>query len=506
MTHQAESVGAWTGTRWSAWRWTWLLLAAVVLLSAGLWLIRGRSQPAAPVTGRGSTPRALPVVAEAATTGDMSVYLTGLGTVTALNTVTVRSRVDGQLIRRRVPRGSDRPRGRPAGRARSAALPGAAHAGRGSGGEGSSHAEGRAARSRSLPEPRDAGDSSRSSSSIRRGPPPIRPPARSRADQGQIDSARLNLTYARITAPITGRVGLRLVDPGNIVHASRPERPRRHHAARPDRRAVHDSRGQPAAAAAADAGRPAADGGRLRSRFEDRSWRPGSLLTIDNQIDLSTGTVKLKATFPNPDNAPLPEPVRQCPPARRHDSRRRHRAERRDSAQPAIDLRLRRQARQHGGCAKRHGPPDRRRRHGHSSAASSPGERRRHRRRRQAAAGHEGADPHGQQRRPQPTGRRRHEPVRPVHPPPDRDVAADGGAAAGRRRRLPATAGLGAAGSGLPDDSGGDVLSGREPGRDGVGGHRAARASVRTGARPEADDVDQLRRGVGHHAAVRPRL
>ncbi len=41
-----------------------------------------------------------------------------------------------------------------------------------------------------------------------------------KADQAQIDAANLNLTYARITAPIPGRVGLRLVDPGNIVHAS----------------------------------------------------------------------------------------------------------------------------------------------------------------------------------------------------------------------------------------------------------------------------------------------
>src|SRR6185369_8248950 len=41
-----------------------------------------------------------------------------------------------------------------------------------------------------------------------------------KADQGQVDSANLNLTYTRITAPITGRLGLRLVDPGNIVHAS----------------------------------------------------------------------------------------------------------------------------------------------------------------------------------------------------------------------------------------------------------------------------------------------
>ena len=41
-----------------------------------------------------------------------------------------------------------------------------------------------------------------------------------KTDQGQIDSAKLNLVYCKITAPITGRVGLRLVDPGNIVHAT----------------------------------------------------------------------------------------------------------------------------------------------------------------------------------------------------------------------------------------------------------------------------------------------
>lgn len=41
-------------------------------------------------------------------------------------------------------------------------------------------------------------------------------------DQGQIDAARLQLTYSRIIAPVGGRVGLRQVDPGNIIHATRP--------------------------------------------------------------------------------------------------------------------------------------------------------------------------------------------------------------------------------------------------------------------------------------------
>ena len=71
--------------------------------------------------------------------------------------------------------------------------------------------------------------------------------------------------------------------------------------------------------------------------------------------------------------------------------------------------------------------------------------------------------------------------------------------------RLPAAADLGAAAGRLPDDPGVHVLSGREPGGDGLVGHRAARAPVRPDAGPEADVLDQLRRRFGDHAAVRPR-
>ncbi len=64
---------------------------------------------------------------------------------------------------------------------------------------------------------------------------------------GRSTRAKLNLTYSRITAPISGRVGLRLVDPGNIVHATDSERARRHHAAPAHHRHFHDSRRPPAA-------------------------------------------------------------------------------------------------------------------------------------------------------------------------------------------------------------------------------------------------------------------
>ena len=94
-------------------------------------------------------------------------------------------------------------------------------------------------------------------------------------------------------------------------------------------------------------------------------------------------------------------------------------------------------------------------------------------------------------------------PSRSVHPAAGRDVPADGGHPARGRRGLSPAAGLGVAAGGLPDDPGADVLSRRQPGRDGVVHHGAARAAVRPGARLEADDLDQFRRQLGHHAAIR---
>ena len=97
------------------------------------------------------------------------------------------------------------------------------------------------------------------------------------------------------------------------------------------------------------------------------------------------------------------------------------------------------------------------------------------------------------------------ESVAAVHSAAGRDLAADGGHPAGGHRGLPAAAGFGAAAGGLPDHPGADVLSRREPGGDGVVGHRAAGAPVRPGARPEADDLHQFLRQLAHHAAVRAR-
>ena len=126
-----------------------------------------------------------------------------------------------------------------------------------------------------------------------------------KSDQAQIDNAKLQLVYSRITAPITGRIGLRLVDPGNMVHAT-------------------DQNGlavitqlQPIAVIFSI---PEDDlpqvftkmraGQQLIVEAYDRNLQnklaTGTLLTIDNQIDPNTGTLKCKAVFPNEDNALFP--------------------------------------------------------------------------------------------------------------------------------------------------------------------------------------------------------
>jgi membrane fusion protein, multidrug efflux system len=124
-------------------------------------------------------------------------------------------------------------------------------------------------------------------------------------DQAAIHTARLNLTYARVTAPVSGRVGLRLVDMGNVVSASSTTG------------LVVITQVEPIAVVFTlpeDALRLVLPriraGATLAVDAFDRSGATrlasGSVLTVDNQIDQSTGTVRLKAVFDNHDHALFP--------------------------------------------------------------------------------------------------------------------------------------------------------------------------------------------------------
>jgi multidrug efflux system membrane fusion protein len=121
-----------------------------------------------------------------------------------------------------------------------------------------------------------------------------------RTDQAQIDNAKLQLIYCNITAPFTGRVGLRQVDPGNIVHAADTNpmliltqlQPIAVIFTLPEDQLQTVAKHMKASTLEVDA----------YSRDDQTKLATGKLETIDNQIDQTTGTAKLKAVFDNKDN------------------------------------------------------------------------------------------------------------------------------------------------------------------------------------------------------------
>jgi multidrug efflux system membrane fusion protein len=125
-----------------------------------------------------------------------------------------------------------------------------------------------------------------------------------KSDQATIDNAKLQLVYSKITSQMTGRVGLRLVDQGNIVHATDVNG------------LVVITQLQPIAVIfniaedSLPAVRKKMESGTLRIDAYDRGLNKklaqGHLLTIDNQIDQSTGTLRFKGEFANEDNSLFP--------------------------------------------------------------------------------------------------------------------------------------------------------------------------------------------------------
>ena len=190
--------------------------AVLAIAASGYWYWTQGPDPAH--AARPARP-AVPVSVATASRQDVPIYLTGLGTVQALFTVAIHAQVDGKLQEVLFTGRPARPQGRRAGQDRSAALPGRARSGQGQEGAGRSPADRRAEGSRTLQDAGGARISRPSRMSISSRPrstssrprsTPTRPPSRPR---------RPISTTPTIVAPSDGRMGVRMVDPGNIVHA-----------------------------------------------------------------------------------------------------------------------------------------------------------------------------------------------------------------------------------------------------------------------------------------------
>lgn len=273
------------------------LIALFLPISA--WAMGGNAR--GPAGQGGAAPTS--VAAAKAVTGDFPVYFQGLGTVTSLNTVTVRSRVDGELRALYFTEGRDVKAGDLLAeidpRPYQAQL---------------AQAEGQLLRNLALLKnarqdlrrykvllPQDSATPQQvdaAESAVRQYEAAVK------ADEGAIAAAKLQLEYCRITAPVSGRLGLKLVDLGNIVHAGDTTGIVVITQMNPISVLFTVTEGQLADVLAG------MKQGDLLVEAWDRTrtalLASGALQTVDNLIDTATGTVKLRALFDNPDGTLFP--------------------------------------------------------------------------------------------------------------------------------------------------------------------------------------------------------
>jgi membrane fusion protein, multidrug efflux system len=299
-SHDLRSSANQPPARKSRW-WIWALVIVIVI---GAYIYHQRQEAMASKASAAPAVRAVPIQSATAHTGDIGVFINALGTVTPVYTVTVTSRVQGEITHVYYREGQIVRKGDPLldidPRPYQAAL---------------AQAEGQLAHDQAVLN-KDKIDMDRYQLAFNRNAiakqllddqqqTVLQDEGTVKNDQGAVDNAKVNLIYCHIMSPIDGRVGLRLVDPGNIVQANSTTA------------LVVVTQLQPITVifSVAEDYLPQIQkelkaGHRLDVIAFDRDQQTkiasGSLLTLDNIIDTTTGTVKLKAIFPNSDDALFP--------------------------------------------------------------------------------------------------------------------------------------------------------------------------------------------------------
>lgn len=271
---------------------------AVIIVGAGAYALWGWFSPATQNARHARPDASVPVLAANAQIRDVPVYLNGVGMVRALNNVTVRAQVDGKLLSVNFKEGQDVKAGdvlaeidpviykaqydqAVAKKAQDAAQ----------------LANARIDLTRYEQLATAKAGSAQQADTQRATVAQLE--ALVQSDQAMIDNAQATLGYTKIVAPISGRAGLRQVDQGNIVHASDATgivvitqlQPITVQFSLPQQEIVRVNAAQGKDKLAVDV---FGNNGRA-------IVATGELKSLDNQVDPTTGTVKLKAEFPNPD-------------------------------------------------------------------------------------------------------------------------------------------------------------------------------------------------------------
>jgi multidrug efflux system membrane fusion protein len=290
--------------RWYQHWWVWVIVACVAGIALYNHLGKAPETAGGPPGAGKKLAQRVPVTAIAAKKGDIGVYLDGLGSVSPLRTVTVKSRVDGELMGVYYKEGQivkqgqllveidPRPYQAQLTQAQGQLIRDKAQL---------ANAKLDMKRYRIL----NSQDSIAEQQYATQKSLVHQLEGTVKLDQGQIDNAKLQLVYAKITAPVSGRIGLRLVDPGNIIHAT-------------------DTTGLavitqlepitviftipednlPEVYSKFKAGE------RLPvyayNREQTKRLSSGYLRSLDNQIDPNSGTIKLRAEFANKDHMLFP--------------------------------------------------------------------------------------------------------------------------------------------------------------------------------------------------------